>query len=197
MFDDHKLGSRPSPLIDRTFHSALSSGLPITLAAIAAPCMGGFEYMGRTTSFSCDSTRVATSLVSDTTLSAPARSPYSPMFLANDCASTSSKPADSNSRTAAASASRSPLAKPYGAVAGPQAGRQGETRVGMTAARYNGRGGIKERTKEEHRQVSCVEQSNEQTNTPSGKRFTRCLRLSGEDGAAEGNSQESQGGVTP
>jgi hypothetical protein len=42
------------------------------------------------------------------------RSPYRPMFFAYDCASSSSMPASANCRTAAASRSRSPLAKPYG-----------------------------------------------------------------------------------
>ncbi len=50
---------RPPP---RTFHMALSLSSPMTLAAMAAPCMGGLEYMGRMTSLSWLSTRVATSL---------------------------------------------------------------------------------------------------------------------------------------
>ena len=45
--------------------------------------------------------------------SAPTRSPYNPMFLAYDCASSISRPASANMRMAAASVSREPDAKPW------------------------------------------------------------------------------------
>jgi len=36
-----------------SYHWALRTGLPSTLATMRAPWMGGFEYIARTTSFSC------------------------------------------------------------------------------------------------------------------------------------------------
>merc|ERR550537_1387633 len=40
-------------------HCAFNFGSPRTLATSAAPCFGGDEYIGRTTSFTCESTASA------------------------------------------------------------------------------------------------------------------------------------------
>ena len=64
--------------IVRTFerHSALSAGLPSTLATMRAPCCGGFEYVCRTSSRSWPIVRASApaSCPFVTTASAPTRS---------------------------------------------------------------------------------------------------------------------------
>ena len=49
----------PSPMHPPCPHHAAPPVLPPTLAAMAAPCAGGFEYMGRATCFIWLSTRLA------------------------------------------------------------------------------------------------------------------------------------------
>ena len=65
-----------------------------------APWMGGLEYMARTMILSCESTREASSGLSHTIESTPTRSPYSPKFLANDCASAKGTPSLTKRRMA-------------------------------------------------------------------------------------------------
>mmetsp|Transcript_13911 Transcript_13911/g.37617 ORF Transcript_13911/g.37617 Transcript_13911/m.37617 type:complete len:267 (-) Transcript_13911:575-1375(-) len=103
-------------------HSRNRTGSPMTLAAISAPWRGGLLYMGLMTRRSWPSTSLATSALLLMMDSAPTRSPYRPMFLAKDCASMSSwglpsgAVALANMRSDAASAFRSPLAKPWYAL---------------------------------------------------------------------------------
>mmetsp|Transcript_1112 Transcript_1112/g.3308 ORF Transcript_1112/g.3308 Transcript_1112/m.3308 type:complete len:204 (+) Transcript_1112:163-774(+) len=89
------------------------AGSPSTAATIRAPWIGGLEYMGRMTAFSCDSRRLASSGDAQTAESAPMRSPYRPKFFAYDWQSRISWPSATNFRIAYASRSASPDAKPW------------------------------------------------------------------------------------
>ena len=53
----------------------LAVGFTLTVATIWLQWVGGLEYLARTTRFTFDSTRIASSALAVTTLSAPARSP--------------------------------------------------------------------------------------------------------------------------
>ncbi len=83
------------------------------MAATRAPCAGGLEYMGRTMTSTVDRTAAADAASAATMCSAPSRSQYMPMFFANDWHTIISKPRATKRRSAAASVSRSPLAKPW------------------------------------------------------------------------------------
>lgn len=54
---------------------ALSAGSCRIVLTSSAPCTGGLEYIGRATSFICDSTRAASSGESHTIENAPTRWP--------------------------------------------------------------------------------------------------------------------------
>mmetsp|Transcript_23912 Transcript_23912/g.66475 ORF Transcript_23912/g.66475 Transcript_23912/m.66475 type:complete len:205 (-) Transcript_23912:520-1134(-) len=91
-----------------------SSGSPSTLAAIRAPWSGGEEYMGRTIRcFSCDITAAASEAELQTRLKAPTLSPYRPIDLAYEVQTMGRNPAPTKARTAYASLSGSPVAKPW------------------------------------------------------------------------------------
>uniref|UniRef100_A0A8C8S5N6 Uncharacterized protein n=1 Tax=Pelusios castaneus TaxID=367368 RepID=A0A8C8S5N6_9SAUR len=65
-----------------TSSSLFQSGVVRMVEAIRAPLMGGFEYMGRISIFSWDSTLLASSTSLQITEKAPTRSPATqPMFL--------------------------------------------------------------------------------------------------------------------
>uniref|UniRef100_A0A8B9SF13 Uncharacterized protein n=1 Tax=Apteryx owenii TaxID=8824 RepID=A0A8B9SF13_APTOW len=97
-----------------SYHSFRRSGLFRMREAMRAPLMGGLEYMGRMRIFSCDSTLLASSASLQITVKHhPPCSPYSPMFLAYDCANTMLMPCSMKCRTAQASRLMSPLAKPW------------------------------------------------------------------------------------
>ncbi|CAH7076590.1 unknown_gene_5196 [Phodopus roborovskii] len=71
------------------YHCFLKSGEVRMVAAIRAPLRGGLEYMGRIRIFSCDSTRLASSVslqitVKNTPYTGSSSLPYRPMFLAYD-----------------------------------------------------------------------------------------------------------------
>uniref|UniRef100_A0A8C5Z671 Uncharacterized protein n=1 Tax=Marmota marmota marmota TaxID=9994 RepID=A0A8C5Z671_MARMA len=96
------------------YHCFRKSGEVRMVEAIRAPLRGGLEYKGRITIFSCDSTLLASSASLQTTVKAPTRSlPYKPMFLAYDWQRQTLMPCSMKWRTAQASLSPSPLAKPW------------------------------------------------------------------------------------
>ncbi|KAG9273230.1 hypothetical protein AMEX_G12336, partial [Astyanax mexicanus] len=73
------------------------------------------HFIGRMRIFNCDSTRLASSVSLQTIVKPPTRSPhlpYRPMFLAKDWERTMLWPCSMKWRTAQASRSISPLAKP-------------------------------------------------------------------------------------
>nr|BAE21523.1 unnamed protein product [Mus musculus] len=94
-------------------HCFRKSGEVRMVAVIRAPLRGGLEYRGRIKIFSCDSTLLASSASLQTTVKAPTRSPYRPMFLAYDWQRQTLMPCSMKCRTAQASLSPSPLAKPW------------------------------------------------------------------------------------
>ena len=84
--------------------------------AIRAPWRGGFEYIGRITIFSWLSTRARSSGSAVVSENAPTRSPYKPMFFANDCESAIWWPSLTKWRTAKASRVVEPDANPWYAM---------------------------------------------------------------------------------
>uniref|UniRef100_A0A2K5MZZ9 Uncharacterized protein n=2 Tax=Cercopithecinae TaxID=9528 RepID=A0A2K5MZZ9_CERAT len=100
------------------YHCFRKSGVFRMAAAIRAPLRGGLEYMGRIKIFNCDSTLLASSASLQTIVKnmchAGCRSlPYKPMFLAYDWQRQTLMPCSMKWRTAQASLSPSPLAKPW------------------------------------------------------------------------------------
>uniref|UniRef100_A0A803YME5 Uncharacterized protein n=1 Tax=Meleagris gallopavo TaxID=9103 RepID=A0A803YME5_MELGA len=81
------------------------------VATMRAPCEGGLDQVVRTIFSIWESTRCTLSSSFPTTVKFPTRS-SSPKFLENDCAQKSSKPSETKYRTAQASLSRLPEAKP-------------------------------------------------------------------------------------
>mmetsp|Transcript_10048 Transcript_10048/g.42257 ORF Transcript_10048/g.42257 Transcript_10048/m.42257 type:complete len:219 (-) Transcript_10048:578-1234(-) len=98
------------------YQRCFKDGSPRMVATIAAPCRGGLEYIGRASSFICDSTRCASSASSHMMEKHPIRWPYRPMFLANDCEHPTLCPSSTKMRIAAASRSQSPDANPWYAM---------------------------------------------------------------------------------
>uniref|UniRef100_A0A8C6RG57 Uncharacterized protein n=1 Tax=Nannospalax galili TaxID=1026970 RepID=A0A8C6RG57_NANGA len=84
------------------------SGEVRIVEAIRAPLRGGLEYMGRIRIFSCDSTLLASSASLQTIVKAPTRSPEKTVDLRQTL-----MPCSMKWRTAQASLSPSPLAKPW------------------------------------------------------------------------------------
>uniref|UniRef100_A0A5F9CZJ3 Uncharacterized protein n=1 Tax=Oryctolagus cuniculus TaxID=9986 RepID=A0A5F9CZJ3_RABIT len=101
------------------YHCFRKSGEVRIVEAIRAPWIGGLEYIGRIKIFNCDSTLLASSASLQITVKAPTRSPektnlpYKPMFLAYDWQRHTLMPCSMKWRTAQASLSPSPLAKPW------------------------------------------------------------------------------------
>uniref|UniRef100_A0A2I3TFC3 Uncharacterized protein n=2 Tax=Pan TaxID=9596 RepID=A0A2I3TFC3_PANTR len=87
------------------YHCFRKSGVFRMAAAIRAPLRGGLEYMGRIKIFNCDSTLLASSASLQTIVK--------PMFLAYDWQRQTLMPCSMKWRTAQASLSPSPLAKPW------------------------------------------------------------------------------------
>uniref|UniRef100_A0A8C0B184 Uncharacterized protein n=1 Tax=Buteo japonicus TaxID=224669 RepID=A0A8C0B184_9AVES len=103
----------PSPTSPgNTYHSAKSCGEESVVATMRAPWEGGLDQVVRTIFSIWESTRCTLSASFATTVRFPTRS-SSPKFLENDCAQKSSKPSETKYRTAQASLSRLPEAKPW------------------------------------------------------------------------------------
>uniref|UniRef100_A0A663DQ20 Uncharacterized protein n=1 Tax=Aquila chrysaetos chrysaetos TaxID=223781 RepID=A0A663DQ20_AQUCH len=103
----------PSPTSPgNTYHSAKSCGEESVVATMRAPWEGGLDQVVRTIFSIWESTRCTLSASFPTTVRFPTRS-SSPKFLENDCAQKSSKPSETKYRTAQASLSRLPEAKPW------------------------------------------------------------------------------------
>uniref|UniRef100_A0A2K5SID2 Secreted protein n=1 Tax=Cebus imitator TaxID=2715852 RepID=A0A2K5SID2_CEBIM len=95
------------------YHCFRKSGVFRMVAAIRAPLRGGLEYMGRIKIFNCDSTLLASSaslqiIVKNMYHAGGCSLPYKPMFLRQIL-----MPCSMKWRTAQASLSPSPLAKPW------------------------------------------------------------------------------------
>ncbi|KAL4683063.1 hypothetical protein H8957_006269 [Semnopithecus entellus] len=100
------------------YHCFRKSGVFRMAAAIRAPLRGGLEYMGRIKIFNCDSTLLASSASLQTIHENMCHAgccslPYKPMFLAYDWQRQTLMPCSMKWRTAQASLSPSPLAKPW------------------------------------------------------------------------------------
>uniref|UniRef100_A0A8V0Z5A5 Uncharacterized protein n=1 Tax=Gallus gallus TaxID=9031 RepID=A0A8V0Z5A5_CHICK len=91
--------------------SFLHCGEVSVVATMRAPWEGGLDQVVRTIFSIWESTRCTLSSSFPTTDRFPTRS-SSPKFLENDCAQKSSKPSETKYRTAQASLSRLPEAKP-------------------------------------------------------------------------------------
>mmetsp|Transcript_68 Transcript_68/g.228 ORF Transcript_68/g.228 Transcript_68/m.228 type:complete len:219 (-) Transcript_68:574-1230(-) len=107
---------RSAMLLHSAYHWGLSLGSSSTVATMRAPWMGGLEYMGRMMILSCERMRSASSVEDPTKEKHPMRSPYRPKFLAKDWATHTSLPSATKLRSAHASLSASPEAKPWYAV---------------------------------------------------------------------------------
>src|SRR6185312_1540376 len=93
----HDITHLSSPV---TYHSVLNSGSLNTKLAILAPLTGGLEYIGLIKILICDSTAAFSFGLLATSENAPTRSPYRPMFFANDWHRMIWCPSDANLRTA-------------------------------------------------------------------------------------------------
>mmetsp|Transcript_1329 Transcript_1329/g.3757 ORF Transcript_1329/g.3757 Transcript_1329/m.3757 type:complete len:201 (-) Transcript_1329:603-1205(-) len=104
---------RSAIILHSARHCDSRAGSESTALTMRAPWHGGLEYIGRMMILSCESTRAASSASSQIMFRTPTRSPYSPKFLANDWASATGTPSETKCRSANASASASPDAKPW------------------------------------------------------------------------------------
>mmetsp|Transcript_12458 Transcript_12458/g.41531 ORF Transcript_12458/g.41531 Transcript_12458/m.41531 type:complete len:200 (+) Transcript_12458:268-867(+) len=108
---------RMSPILDDMVfrvpnHSFRSFSSPSTVATTRAPKAGGLEYMARANAFKFSRTATAESADSVVACTAPVRSEYNPKFFENDTVAHGARPASTNKRNGAASASTSPVANP-------------------------------------------------------------------------------------
>uniref|UniRef100_A0A493TFG5 Uncharacterized protein n=1 Tax=Anas platyrhynchos platyrhynchos TaxID=8840 RepID=A0A493TFG5_ANAPP len=93
--------------------SFLHCGDVSVVATMRAPWEGGLDQVVRTIFSIWESTRCTLSASFPTTVRFPTHRPHRPKFLENDCAQKSSKPSETKYRTAQASLSRLPEAKPW------------------------------------------------------------------------------------